>query len=150
MYMQYDYNRAAFRSVAEAPDTPVLVGAYCSCVLLELSLKQYLSSVSVNYNLGHDLASMLHYVAIKQGTSWTHTPLVAFQAQIRNALTKLATHDKSGTATYVRGNMYPDMRYCRHQEDWTIPHSTDDDIRTLLGVLGKTIDFIRRRLGISV
>ncbi len=146
--MDFDYNRAAFRSVCQASGVQPLALAYCYCVLLELGLKQHLSLISSTVNVGHDLPQLVHRFGNQNRRHLTVCN--SFQRQLADALTKLLSQHKNGTAGAVPSRSYPYMRYLRHANDWIAPCSPEQDITDLVLVLQKLIYFFRGKAGIAI
>ncbi|MCU1326107.1 MAG: hypothetical protein JWN34_1477 [Bryobacterales bacterium] len=146
--MNYTYNRAAFRSVCDAPQVHPLASAYCACVLLELSLKQYLSTNVAALYEGHDLPRLLQRVGLRN--SRYALTCNALQRQIADALRGLQSHEKDGNPCAVPSRSYPYLRYLRHSSDWPAPSSCDAEIRALNGLLQRTLDLLRRQIGVPI
>lgn len=146
--MNYTYNRAAFRSVCDTPGVHPLADAYCTCVLLELSLKQYLTSTGPLVDHGHDLPTLLQRVGLKH-TRYTFA-CNALQRQIADALRSLRSQAKDGSPCSIPSRSYPYLRYLRHDSDWPAPSSSDAEISALNGLLKRALDLLRKQIGVNV
>jgi len=146
--MHYDYNRAAFRSVCQATGVNSLAVAYCSCVLLELSLKQHLNLISSALNSGHDLPQLVHRLGI-QHTRYQST-CNALQRQLGDALRALFSQGRGGIARSIPSNSYPHLRYLRHSSDWPSSCSSDVQIAALNSLLQRIQSLMKRQLGVAV
>jgi hypothetical protein len=146
--VDYDYNRAAFRSVYQSPGVRPLALAYCSCVLLELSLKQHLGLISSPMNQGHDLPQLVHRLGLRNSKHLFTCN--ALQVQLRYALTKLFSQGKDGTPRTVPGDSYPHLRYLRHSSDWPQKSSPDQDIATVNSLIQRIISFLSNNVGVAV
>lgn len=146
--MEYDYNRNAFRTVTTATGVAPLVVAYCSCVLLELSIKQHLGMVSAGSNSGHNLPYLVQRLGLIHSR---YRPVCnALQMQLGDALRNLHSQGKNGAPRPVPSDSYPYIRYLRHNSDWIPPSSSDADITALNGLLGRIISLIRNQLSVVV
>jgi len=146
--MEYYYNRNAFRTATNAPGVAPLVLAYCSCILLELSIKQHLGMVSAGSNSGHNLP----YLVQRLGLTYSrYRPLCsALQMQLGDALRNLHSQGKDGAPRAIPSDSYPYIRYLRHNSDWAAPSSSDADIMALNGLLNRIISLIRNQLRVAV
>jgi len=146
--MDYDYNRRAFRSVCSANGIEPLAAAYCGCILLELSLKQYLALCTSGGNGGHNLPDLLLRVGLRN-PSHTAT-LNSLQRQLAGSLRILFSQGKDGLPTPVPTSSYPFIRYLRHDSDWGTSNSSDVDITLLTNVLQRITSFLTASLGVAV
>jgi len=146
--MDYDYNRAAFRSVCEAAGVHSLAVVYCSCVLIELSLKQHLGLTSTPLNSGHDLPQLIHRLGMRNGKY--QSVCNALQRQLSDAIRVLVSQGKSGAARNVPSNSYPHLRYLRHSSDWPSGCSSEHQLAALKALLQRIISFLRRQIGVMV
>jgi hypothetical protein len=146
--MYFDHNRLAFRSVRSAPGVAPLVIAYCSCVLLELSLKQHLNLTITANNIGHDLPQLIQRLGL---THVRQRPTCsALQVQLADCLRRLCVQGKNGSPSRVPPNSYPHLRYLRHVTDWNSETSSDSDVKTLVALLNRIISFVQSSVGVTV
>jgi|SRR5579863_6265625 len=146
--MNYDFNRRAFKSVIRAANVEPLATVYCSCVLLELSLKQHLALVSSAANGGHDLPNLLQRIG--HGNRRYLAVCNALQQQLADSLRSLFSQGRDGTARSVPSNSYPHIRYLRHTSDWTASCSSDAEIQALNGFLQRVISLLVKNIGVNV
>ena len=142
--MHFDYNRVSFRSVVNAPGVHSLAVAYCSCVLLELSLKQHLNLASC----GHDLPHLILRLGLAHRRH--QTACNALQRQLSDALRKLFCQDKNGSHKPVPSHSYPYIRNLRNSSDWTSFSSSDTDLLNLENLLQRIISYLSTQIGINV
>ncbi len=146
--MHYDYNRTAFRSVSVATGVAPLAMAYCSCVLLELSLKQHLGLVATRGNGGHDLPTLIQRLGLAH--SHHRATCSSLQAQLSRVLVSLHSQGRDGTARAVPSSSYPYMRYLRHSSDWGNSANSDAEIATLLSVVKRITFFLKNSVGVGI
>jgi len=146
--MDYDYNRKAFRSVIKATGIDPLATAYCSCVLLELSMKQYLALCSSPDNGGHNLSSLLQRIGLRHARY--KAVCNALQIQLADSLRILFSQGRNGTSRTVPSDSYPHIRYLRHQSDWELPHSPEVDVAALNAILQRVISFLTSSIGVNI
>lgn len=146
--MNYDYNRKAFRSVCKATGIEPLAATYCSCVLLELSLKQHLNLTASASNGGHDLPALVHRVG--QIHSRHAVVCNALQRQLGDSLGKLYSQSRMGVPRSVPMNSYPYIRYLRHDSDWPSDCTSEGDLVALHALLQRVISVLAYTIGVSV
>ncbi len=111
--MPHSYNTQAFRlTVAQNG----LLELYCALVVLEISLKDRMTTWSGN----HDVPEFV-----------TRAGETALGQRLRTALVGLWCTDRWGGEAHVAAERYPDLRYLRHESDFA--GKTSD--RELLAVL---------------
>ena len=137
------HNRTAFRSVAIDATMPILARVYCSLVLIELALKDRLA----HPNLGHDIPAMLQRLA--QNNSPHRAALNQYRSELTNKLGVLHTTRVDNSHGRVRSSTYPDLRYLRHRDDWTVDSSTNAELDALRMCVDKTRAFLKTNLGFS-
>jgi hypothetical protein len=138
--MDYDYNRKAFRSVRATIDAELLVSAYNTCILLELSLKQHLNLCSTSGNGGHNLPYLLQRIGSQHGKYLAVCNVL--QKQLGDSLHALFSQGRDGKARSVPSDSYPHIRYLRHESDWPSQRSSDADLRRLNGVLQRITSWL--------
>lgn len=131
----YDYNRAAFRSVCDTAGIHPLATAYAGCVLLELSLKQYLAANAVPANDSHDLPTLIQCVGRRNARYLALCN--ALQRQLSDTLRSLYSQGKDGLPCPVPSRSYPYIRYIRHASDWPSPCNSDAEIRILNSLIAR-------------
>ncbi len=146
--MNYDYNRAAFRSVCTASGIHPLASAYCTCVLIELGLKEHLGLILASSNGGHDLPWLISRIGLISPKN--KSTCSALQSQLQTALVKLFSQHKDGTAKSIPGRSYPHLRYLRHASDWPSQSSPDSDINDLNSLLKRIFSFLRTKIGVKL
>jgi hypothetical protein len=146
--MDYDYNRSAFRSVIKAAGIHPLAVAYCSCVLLELSIKQHLALCSSADNGGHNLPALLQRIGLRHARYLAVCN--ALQRQLADSLRILCSQGRKGTPRTVPSGSFPHIRYLRHQSDWELPRSPDGDVAALNAILQRIISFLTSSIGVNV
>jgi hypothetical protein len=135
--MPAHFNIAAFRATASILGVNHLAKAYCTCVHIELALKE----VAPAGRWGHDIGAMLQRIQ-------AHTPaltsrLPAHAAQFRSAINRLWCQSIKGLPEKARTDKYPDIRYVRHSSDWPTEASNDVDIQYLNSTLEMMLFFLR-------
>jgi len=145
--MTFEYNRKAFRSACNANGIELLATAYCSCVLLELSLKQHLGMISVGNSVGHNLPFLVHRLGLNMKYQ---RDCNALQAQLAALLANLYSQGTDGNPRRIPSNSYAHLRYLRHSSDWATHASSDGDISMLYGLLRRIIHLIKGSIGVSV
>ena len=146
--MYFDHNRLAFRSVRSAPGVAPLVIAYCSCVLLELSLKQHLKLVETANNPGHDLPHLIQRLGLTHARQ--RPTCSALQVQLTDCFRRLHAQGKNGAPVKVPANAYPHLRYLRHTSDWNSDTSSDGDLASLISILDRIISFTQFSVGVGL
>jgi hypothetical protein len=146
--MDYDYNRAAFRTVCQSSGIHPLALKYCSCVLLELSLKQHLNLTSTSGNGGHNLPELVALLGNQHPRY--RMSCNALQQQLANSLRRLQSQGKRGQAGSIPSRSYPNMRYLRHSSDWAVDCSTDQDLISLLSLVQRLNSFLLKTMRVPV
>jgi hypothetical protein len=135
--MPLTFNISAFKGTAALVGCSPLVKAYCTCVQIEIALKE----VAPPGNWGHDVAGMLERIQ-------AHTPvstgqLFGYAASYRTVMKMLWCRSKGGGADRVSPLNYPAIRYLRHSSDWSSDASADADIQRLNSNLQMLLFFLR-------
>lgn len=146
--MNYAYNRTAFRSVCDTPGVHPLATAYCHCVLMELSLKQYLAVSASPVNEGHDLPTLIQRVGLKNRRYLGFCN--ALQRQLADALRGLHSQGKDGGACIIPSRSYPHLRYLRHESNWPSPCNSDTDIDALNNLLKRITHLFRNEIRLNI
>ena len=146
--MHFDHNRAAFRSVRSATGVAPLVVAYCSCILLELGLKQHLNLITTANTAGHNLPYLIQRLGLAH--SRHRVTCIALQSQLTDCLRGLQSQGKNGLPSPVPPNAYPHLRYLRHNSDWVAQASSDTDIALLNALLHRIISFTQSSIGVAL
>lgn len=139
--MPANYNRTAFLTVAAGAREPVLLRAYCGLVLIELALKEKLAASS----LQHDIPMMLQKLA--QTLPGQRAALNQHRSELTNRLTTLHTTRGDGSHGRVRASMFPDLRYLRHETDWTSDASRDAELDALRICVDRLRAFLKTNVG---
>lgn len=131
--MPHKYPRNAFLIVGSGHGNHVLVRLYSVLVAMELALKDKNHAASGNWMSGHNVPAMMSAVDAALG------------ATLGNALGHLWCTNVSGNAASVLANIYPHIRYLRHETDFPPPldSSTDDDITATLDIAIQCLGVIK-------
>lgn len=132
---QHLANRAAF---AQASSSDPVVATYLQLVVLELALKD---AVPTNHTLGHDVFTML-----RNWPSISSPVNVAAQA-LESALARLICHrvtKQVRIVANVRADKFPDLRYVRHSQDFTTPHTPLSDCVDVQQFANQLVDELKR------
>jgi hypothetical protein len=134
--MVHTYNQRSFKSATSNFNNP-LVSLYCSLVLLELAIKDHLHK-SGSWKSGHHIID------------WLSNDLgeTSLGSQLSSKLSVLYCTSRSGIEVTVDPNRYPDIRYIRHETDFS-GKSTDAQIQEALEII-KDIRLVLTRKGIIV
>jgi hypothetical protein len=146
--VSYDYNRAAFRSVCNAQGIHGLAMAYCSCILIELGLKQHLLLTSSTMNGGHDLPQLIQRLG--HSNSRYIPACNALQRQLSDLLRSLYSQGSGGLPRAIPSNSYPHLRYLRHSSNWPTLCNSDTDITALNGLLQRIASLLRKNMGVQL
>lgn len=114
------FNRAAFFN---ADGSAPLLRLYARLVALELTLKD---DDPTNYAEGHDVIEMVN--------KRSDPALTSLATALDTTLRKLWCSDKHGSPKYVNPQKYPDIRYLRHESDYS-GTTTDADLTAALDAL---------------
>ncbi|MFQ4139253.1 hypothetical protein PGN35_023355 [Nodosilinea sp. PGN35] len=121
--MLHNYNQNAFQVGAASSDTPLLC-LYCSLVVLELSIKDYLYHQSGLWKRGHCIVDWLTH---ELGET-------SLGVQLQDKLANLSCTYKDGSEVPIDANRYPDLRYLRHEDDFP-GKSTDIQLGEVLEIV---------------
>jgi len=142
--MPFDYNRNVFRAVRGVPGVAPLAAAYCSCILLELSLKQYLGLIGTPQGGGHNLPHLLNRIGARHPQ---HKPICnVLRTQLENIASGIFCQGNDGNPKRVVASAYPNIRYVRHDSDWTQDCTSDDKIANLKAHLDRIINFLTKSI----
>ena len=140
--MDYDYNRKAFRSTRTLTGLEPLAFVYCSCILLELGLKQHLGFVNTLNNGGHNLPKLLQQVSVRHPQ---HKVVCdALKTQLEGALMGIFCQGKKGAMQKVPPSSYPHIRYIRHSSDWPMDATTDAELASLKGLIERIFNHLTK------
>ncbi len=129
--MPHNYNRTAFASGINNANANPLLSLYCSLVVLELAIKDYLYTTNGGtWVTGHKIILWLDDLNES-----------SLSRQLSTALSTLYCTAVNGSEVSVCPHKYPDIRYLRHGNDFP-GKSTDTQIRDALGIISD----IRTRL----
>lgn len=146
--MTYAFNRSQFLQICGGGGTaiPPLAVAYCSLVLIELSLKDHLRLVSGTGNGGHDLPTLMNQLGtgLRGADKGTCNSL---STQLQNALSRMWCQGRQGRPQRVPSHSYPYIRYLRHVSGWPADRSTDADLAHLISVIASIRHFLAARIG---
>lgn len=120
--MPHTYNIRAFRNATLSVSNPLLC-LYCSLVELELAIKDHLQPSS-GWKNGHRIIDWLTH---DLGES-------SLGMQLSTKLSILYCTNRNGLETNVQANQYPDLRYLRHEIDFS-SKSTDVQLEEVLDIL---------------
>ena len=133
--MPHDYNKEAFGRIGNDSSNH-LCAVYCSLVVLELAIKDYFYA-QVNpgsWKTGHRIIDWL--------TSDLNESSLG--SQLDNKLAALRCTDKNGNEASVNPNLYPDLRYLRHKQDF-LGTSTDSELREVMDIIQYIQDHLRMK-----
>ena len=97
----------------------MLLRLYCSLVTIEIALKDHFQP----WRAGHRLIDWLNDIGEK-----------SLGLQLEGKLSALTCTGRDGSETIVGANSYPDIRYLRHESDFT-GKSTDFQINEVLQIV---------------
>jgi hypothetical protein len=123
------------RIFAEFDSEHPVIRLYGTLVALELSLKD---SDATNFNLKHDVCQM----AVSSFPA--NSSIAAAATTLHGDLSALSCSGLKGSASIVRSDKYPDLRYIRFDSDFDLPASSDADIARALSSLGTLVDELRK------
>uniref|UniRef100_B8HZP8 HEPN domain-containing protein n=1 Tax=Cyanothece sp. (strain PCC 7425 / ATCC 29141) TaxID=395961 RepID=B8HZP8_CYAP4 len=120
--MLHTYNQQSFKVGGTDPRNPLLC-LYCSLVVLELAIKDYLHQ-SGPWRKGHCIID------------WLTTDLgeTSLGTQLESKLSALYCTYRDGSEVNVDANRYPDIRYLRHETDFP-GKSTDSQLKEALEII---------------
>lgn len=146
--MAFTYNRSAFRAPVTAPNQPCspLLGAYATLVALELFIKDYLALYPPSVPATHDIPKLLKTLAGHLGKKYSG-PILSMATQLSSKLSNLWCKGKDGNATPVPSHSYPYIRYLRHDSDWDISASTDEELEGVLIISKQIIHTLHKATG---
>jgi hypothetical protein len=127
--MPHQYNRLAFQ--AGMAGANALLSLYCSLVDLELALKDHFQPTG--WRGGHRVIDWIDELGE-----------AALAVQLMDRLGRLQCTARNGTQAFVHGNLYPDLRYLRHSNDWQ-GASTDVQLDDALRLVGDVRIALRAR-----
>ena len=130
--MPHSFSRLAFEAGRASPNA--LLSFYCSLVAIELALKDS----QPLWRRGHTISQWLTELADAGLTSLTQ--------QLSTSMQLLTCTDKTGNASRVSIDSYPDVRYLLHESD-TPGTSRDLDISNCL-LLIRDIETVLHQRGI--
>lgn len=149
--MAFTYNRSAFRAPVTAPSQPCspLLGAYATLVALELFIKDYLTPYVASVPTSHDIPKLLKTLSGHVGGKYSG-PILSMALQLSTRLSNLWCKGKDGKAMPVPSHSYPYMRYLRHDSDWDISASTDEELDGVLLISKQIIHTLHKATGEKV
>ena len=143
--MSYAYNKATFRSARASAGAPALLRIYCSLVVMELGLKEYLGLMNTPQNAGHDVPRLLTLFQVQlPATNYSRVMLGVKITQMRGRMSKMYCQGKDGNCQFLPAESYPYLRYVRHDSDWPNSNCADADIDSLGTVVEDVFSFLKR------
>ena len=131
--MPHDYNKEAFGRIGNDSSNP-LCAVYCSLVVLELAIKDYLHQKDNQWKNGHRIIDWLTHDLQESSLG----------VQLQDELAKLYCTDKNGNGTMIDANKYPDLRYLRHEQDFP-GTSTDDGLKDVMYIINDIKNSLRNK-----
>jgi hypothetical protein len=106
--MSHAYNRTAFESGRMS--TNPLLSLYCSLLIVELALKDARFAASAQWERSHNVLVWI--------TEIQDPVLNSLATQMATALARIKCTLKDGSEGTVSPQMYPSVRYLRHESDF--------------------------------
>jgi hypothetical protein len=144
--MPFAYNVIAFRAISEGAGGSSLVRAYCGLMVIELCIKDVLSC----HGLKHDIQRMLQRLGQEHPPATRNRgALNSLASRLSNVLSALPCQSLANSASMVRPTVFPDMRYIRHNSDWSAPTCSDAELDTLRRLVDELRHFLRKQCQIG-